>query len=161
MKLEDDKIEKVPDVFGVGGQAWKCPHEADGKAGVAVWLIEAPWAHPIWHSYMLVLVHLRPLPGGPPPNFYLEGATHELWLHAIDPSVERQTILSTGKATRKLLWPMNFAAQIIEPTDELARERVEGAVRKVCAGQLSPDTDFRRDWEALFGSNMLKPEYRS
>jgi hypothetical protein len=136
--------------------AWYAQRNAKREDGgdIASWLVEAPWAHPMWHSYWICLLHLRPTPDGRPTKFYVDGATHELWLYALDPDQPRQTMLDTGQF--KLLLPTNFAAQFIEPDDEAAKARVAETVRLICIGTLSPDTDFIRQWAALFGDNMLK-----
>ena len=54
------------------GKAWRFDLDAirmrmkadpASDAAVDAWLIEAPWAHPVWHSYLVMLIHLRPIPG--------------------------------------------------------------------------------------------------
>src|SRR5215831_4724961 len=87
-----DQITATPDIIGHHGRAWKC-HLDEGRrikdarpeddATLAHWVIEAPWAHPCWHSYSLVLIHLRPMPDGRETKFYLPCASHEMWLYAL------------------------------------------------------------------------------
>lgn len=161
-----DPVTIEPDVLGEFSKAWKVDArkrmdfaakaglDTSHDAGVALWLVEAPWAHPFWHSYMLTLIHLRPLPGVPEARIMLPGATHEMWLHALDTSTKRTAVIAQGHPPRPLQ-PMNFGAQIIAETDEAAAARIEDAVRRICAGTLSPDTDFIRQWIALFGGNMV------
>lgn len=126
-------------------------------AGIDAWLVEAAWAHPAWHSYLVTLIHLRPMPGFKDPVLYHPNATHELLVQALDPDGDRDRLLeeSTGWHC-KTLEPANFAAQLVEISDDLARERVRKAVEMICAGDLSPDTDYRAQWVALFGDNMMK-----
>lgn len=171
MKWNEDPINRAPDIVGnvPMARAWFADMDAvyahhnysrEWGSEVATWLVEAPWAHPFWHSYMIHLQHLRPITSGPLVGkekdivFHLPGATHELWVKALDPDQPRQEQLDTG------LWrplsPSNFAAQIIASSDAAALERVENAVREICAGQLSPDTDYRSFWVARFGDNMIK-----
>lgn len=158
-----DKVTLPPALSGAAGKAWAVDLDAAyaraGKshrrgAEVASWLVEAAWAHPIWHSYWICLVHLRPMPDWREAKFYLEGATHELWLFALDPEGKRQEMVETG--VMLAMWPKNFAAQFIAESDAAAMQRVEQAVEAVCQGVLSPDTDFRSAWAALFGDNMLR-----
>lgn len=163
MQHIEDPISVPADITGPHGRAWtvdmvdwcrrigKDPAEF---AQVAGWLIEAPWAHPLWHSYLLSVIHLRPMPDNRPTKLYLEGATHDLWLAALDPDHPRQAMIETG-AVRQLR-PLNFAAQFIAASDAAAMERAEHAVRLICDGRLSPDTDFTSAWVALFGDNMLR-----
>lgn len=152
-------------VSGPHGRAWLCDTAAgyrqlgaDPSDGgdLAHWIVEAPWAHPAWHSYSIVLVHLRPLRTPRKTLFYLEDATHEIWVVAINPDADRNTLLMNGIIKDQWLSPSNFAAQFIEVSDDLARDRVKRAVIQICDGNLSPDTDFTSMWAGLFGDNMLK-----
>lgn len=119
------------------------------------WVIRADWAHPFWHSYSLVLVHLRPLPSVREPDIYLPGATHEMWLHALNPDYSDEALIKMGiVAPLQWLTPTNFAAQLIE-TDENALARIEEAVKEICSGTLSPDTDFVQMWILKFGDSMM------
>jgi len=137
----------------------KQPAETD--AAVDAWLVEAPWAHPLWHSYLIILIHLRPMPGFEAPILYNPHATHEMHVCALDPAGDRDRLLaeSIGYYCRTLE-PINYAAQIVEVTDDLARARVRKAVEMICRGDLSPDTDYRAQWIALFGDNMQKDRMR-
>lgn len=165
-------IEKTPNKQGEKTRAWLCDKsafhakhgvKAEDDATLAMWIVEAPWAHPVWHSYAIILVHLRELPDKRETKIYLEGATHEMWVVALNPDADREQFISHGthvvegaESASIFLEPLNFAAQFIETCDEYAFNRVEKAVEMICARQLSPDTDFRRQWEALFGSSMVK-----
>lgn len=152
-------------VGGAHGRAWLCNlpeglrrakvSETD-DATLAYWIVEASWAHPIWHSYAIVLVHLRPLPDLRPTKFYLANATHELWVMALDPDADRAAIIEGELSGRWWLQPKNFAAQFIEATDDLALARIRAAVQRICDGRLSPDSDLIHQWVALFGDNMLR-----
>lgn len=169
MEKEMDIITTPPTLETPIAKAWKIDLDAvyalfgkkrdvDGSH-VASWIIEAPWGHPFWHSYGLQIFHLRPLPKHDFERLiYLEGATHEMQLEALDPSASRQIMIGTGEI--RGLTPLNFAAQIIAGTDAEAAGRIEQAVKMVLAGKLSPDTDFISQWAHLFGSNMLK-EFRN
>lgn len=166
-----DPIEKTPDVLGPHGRAWMCDTaearrikkvNPEDDATLAIWLIEAQWAHPIWHSFVLFLVHLRPMPDGQKTKFYVEDATHEFWLYALDPGKSRHPFLQTAIDPAVLL-PINFAAQFHELSDDLAMERIKGTVQMICDGKLSPDTDHTGAgglWTKLFNSRMIKPEYK-
>lgn len=163
MKAIEDTITTPPTIEGRRGRAWQLDLAAlrrrraaidlSRDCTLAIWLIEAPWAHPLWHSYTLILMHLRPVPDLET-IIHLPGATHELWLCALDPDQPRQAMLETGRAMR--LEPLNFAAQIIEPSDDAARDAVRFPVELICAGRLSPDTDFIRAWVHLFNDSMVR-----
>lgn len=154
-----------PSMVGKMGRAWQCDLDAARcklvdrarqDATVAHWIVEAPWAHPVWHSYSLVVVHLRDLPGLCPPLLYLDGATHEMHVYAIDPDADRERMLTSPIDFSCWLSPLNFAAQFRAPSDAVAASRVCQTVALICDGRLSPDTDFMRDWVQLYGDNMLK-----
>lgn len=170
-----DPIATAPDLTGPHGRAWKC-NLVEGRrlAGIAPeddaalvhWVIEAPWAHPAWHSYSLMLIHLRPLaPHLGTTRFYLPCATHEMWLYALDPQKDRRPLIATGMRERHWLQPGNFAAQFTEASDPAvgdadALARIARTVQEICDGVLSPDTDFKREWIARFGDAMVRKEYR-
>lgn len=131
--------------------------KAEDHAGVAEWLIHAPWAHPVWHSYFLTTIHLRDLPGKPPAVIYLPNATHELLLYALDPDAACCEEIIRGEADvgASCLQPANFAAQFIAESDDDAGGRIAETVVLVCNGELNPDTDARSSWVSLFGDNMV------
>jgi hypothetical protein len=160
MKLAP-RLQVEPTKHGTHGKAWRINLDVwrtrYGKTGgeICGWIIEAPWAHPMWHSYMLSAVHLRPLDGLEPAVIYLPGATHEVMLYALNP--EHTPALDQFP---KLLMPANFHGQWIEVSDEAACLKVEGCVDAVIAGQLSPDTDFTREWIRRFSDSNIKQEWR-
>jgi hypothetical protein len=144
--------DAIPTITGRAGAAWDVLTTVPNKTfTVACWIIRAPYAHPIWHDYVLSVIHLRPDPVHPEPLLYEPGVTHELTLQALDPAVEPTT---TGPW--RALNPLNFAAQIKEPDDAAAAQRAKAAVQEVVDGVLSPDTDFIRMWIDRFGSNMVR-----
>lgn len=158
-----DPIDAPADLAGEHGRAWRCDLAAGIKqtgadpaqfGSLEHWLIEAPRCHPAWHSYAIFLVHLRPI-AGKATLFYLEGATHEIQLWALDPAVPREPYRATGIVSA-VLHPINYAGQFIEISDQLARDRVARAVNAICVGALSPDTDWLPTWFQLFGDHMLK-----
>jgi hypothetical protein len=164
------KVEKAisvtPALEGPHGKAWLVDLAAMRKqanvaeeqdATIAGWIIEAPWAHPIWHSYALILVHLRPMDPPIATNMYLEGASHEMWLHALDPALDRERALSDIKVFSKgWMTPKNFAAQLKLESDHAAIETIKvRGILPILHGALSPDSDYMRVWASIFGDNML------
>ncbi len=147
---------------GTHGRAWEIDlpsfrrnHPGVADANIGSWIIEAPWAHPIWHSYVVHIIHLRPMDDGRPTIFHVAGATHELHLYALDPDTPRRPVLE-GTDRPAALHPINFAAQMIERSDSEARDRATVAIRQILDGHLNPDTDGRAGWVAMFGDRMLK-----
>lgn len=164
-----DAVAIPPDLIGQYGRAWRCDLAA-GLAKMKIdpalnatlvhWVIEAPFAHPVWHSYSIVLVHLHPTPHIQETKIFLDGATHEMWVYAMNPDIPRTDLIRTGIVKYHWMQPINFAAQFIEVRDKLALDRIQSTVREIIEGRLSPDTDYQSDWVKLFGDNMVKAEYR-
>ena len=161
MLATEDVITTPPTINGRYGRAWLMDMDRlrdvfesiiQPDATVAAWIIEAPWAHPVWHSYFLVCVHLRPIEGIET-KIYLEGATHEVVLYVLNPDAPRQQLIDEGRL--RYLSPANFGAQIVKPDDATAADAIRDAAELVCDGKLSPDTDFISAWVGLFNDSML------
>jgi hypothetical protein len=159
-------IVTLPTKSGPFGRAWSIDFDAVHRAlklpagtNLASWILEARWAHPVWHSYFITLVHLRPQAGLPDAVLYRPDATHEFMLFALDPKQPREPQLREQRAA--ILMPPNFGAQLVEVSDADAIARVDQAIDMVLAGLLNPDTDARQSWVALFGDTMIKPEFRA
>lgn len=153
-----DKVTTPPTMVGTYGRAWLLPIWPRllkvPNSSVCGWLFEASWAHPVWHSYVLSLIHLRDTPGLSAAHISLPGATHEFFLYALNPAFSREETIRTGPVHN--LTPANFGAQFIAADDAAAVQRMEDTVRDVISGQLNPDTDAIRQWVARFGDNMMK-----
>ena len=159
-----DEITRTPRKRAIKGRAGKNAEATDtvacSRSGPhacinAGWLIEAPWAHPLWHSYYLTAMHLRHIEGMGPAHIYLEGATHEVVLFALQPDKSREPF-AQGEDTAQLLQPANFIAQWIAKDDDEARDKVFECVNDIVAGKLSPDTDFRSEWIVRFSDSNVR-----
>lgn len=151
-------LPATPDIQGPAGRAWRYDMDTIARkagnrphASVESWLIEAKWAHPHWHSYALMLIHLRNVPGLGQPKLYVTGATHEVFLAALNPEKVRDL-----KRNPDYMMPLNFAAQFIAQDDAAATARINDTVREVVNGELSPDTDHMQSWIRRYGSAMIK-----
>lgn len=159
-----DPISLAPEISGPRGRAWRVDvanaEEVFGEshAVLDIWIVEAPWAHPIWHSYMITLIHLRPMPDKRL-ILYVPNASHEMLVYALDDRAPREPLIR-GTQPPRVLVPINFGAQFANHTDEAARQRIRDAVQEICAGQLSPDTDHQRAWIDRFGQSMIRREFR-
>jgi hypothetical protein len=159
-------VAKAPDIEHMFGKAWlvdistlrkqETPPPPD--ATVAMWVVEAPWAHPAWHSYLVFLIHLRKMDDSVETLLYVDGATHEMHVYAMAPEADREALIAGTdiKYINGVLHPVNFAAQFIAADDEAAKARVQVSVNSICLGALSPDTDYRQKWVMLYGDNMMK-----
>lgn len=163
-----DREKNPPTLVGPGGCAWEIDRVAaraaagwteERDATVAGWVVFAPLSHPFWPYHLVGAIHLRPLPGEKSPaKIYLPGATHEVIVHAIDPTVVPSLV------NPRTLRPTNFIGQWIvrerrNPVDldRVAAAKIRGCVEEILAGQLSPDTDDREQWILRFSdSNILQ-----
>lgn len=155
------RLAYAPHLCMPRGKAWRIDLAAirsrvkpdpEQDAIIDAWLVEAAWAHPVWHSYLFTLIHLRPIDGVRPPFLQHPLATHELMVSALDSQGDRNRLLVEGAGPHcPTLTPPNYVGQFTEIEDELAMSRVREAVRLVCTGNVSPDTDFRHQWVGLFG----------
>ena len=152
--------DRIPDLVGPHGKAWKQDFDSFRKlhpglgpdGSVCVWIVSAPWAHPVWHSYLIVCLFLRDVPGVPPAKVAMAGATHEVIVAALDPEQKRIPLNDYPK----MLKPLNFAGQWIAASDEAAAAKIEATVLEIVNGTLSPDTDFLREWVKRFSGSNLK-----
>jgi hypothetical protein len=130
-----------------GGSAWTVPIEPGNRCVLALWLIDAPWAHPIWSQYCLSLIHLRDAEGFRPARKHDDRATHEVMLCAIDP----KTRVNIGmNDPHEVMAPPNFVGQFHRSNDTEAVDLVRKAVLQVIKRHLSPDTDNRVMWAGIF-----------
>lgn len=120
----------------------------------AAWIVRAPWAHPLWHSYAAFLYDLTTPHARGEPTLHMEGATHEFIMYALDPDKDVPTITEEVDSLKPLhgmlLQPANHGYQFKADSDDEARERVHACIAAVNRGELSPDTDFRSAWDGLW-----------
>ena len=159
LKMEEEPSE-IPDYSFGDCKAWVANdegvarnggHDVNKFASLRTWIIKAPYAHPLWSYYVLAVVHLRPIDGMPDPIIRLKGATHEMFLFALDP--EKPVALDKKPS---LLHPANFIAQFIAAHDMDAVRMIDETASDVVTGRLNPDTDYMQHWIARFGSSNVK-----
>lgn len=154
-------VDGMPDRETEYGKAWRVTlsaaraHlgiKAEDDGAVCSWVVYAPWAHPVWGCYWICCINLRPCTRLMEPKINLPGATHEVFVYALNPE-ETPDLLAPGN-TR--LSPMNFAGQWVAGSDLDAEEKIEKTVDEILAGRLSPDTDFLYEWVKRFSGSNLK-----
>lgn len=142
-----DEITTLPDMMGPVGRYWKLTKFPSERSNFyAMYLVEAPFAHPIWHSYLFSLVDLVWRPGDASLNIHLEGATHEFVVTAMHPSISRQKLIEGDRTHCIQFTPANFLCHFIAINDDDAERRMLRSIQEVINGTLSPDTDFRAMW---------------
>ena len=164
-----DDVAHAPMFIGPLGRAWRIDLERTAKAlGVSrdslamveSFVVEAKWSHPLWHSYLIGLHDLTPRPGLPV-EIFVEGATHQLHIFALEPTGSRSKLiegepLGTSGAPM-ILFPQNWASQHTFANRLQAVEFLRDVVKDVIRGNLNPDTDNLRGLAARFGVGMVKP----
>lgn len=132
--------------------AWKEVHP-DTRIFNIAWMIDAPWAHPMWNQYVLLMYDLTSdAPTAVKPKIVLEGATHEFFLFAINPEfpVEKDApIWQQHDGKFNVLQPANYGYQFKAESNEAATARIQQIIDKIVVMELSPDTDFRSYWDTI------------
>lgn len=125
------------------------------------WSVNAPWAHPLWQQYAVLLYDLT-TPNGTDIIKCRPDVTHEFMLFSMDPEIvvteHLKPIAETaGWPVRaedgvrgKLLQPANFGYQFTAPSNEAAEDRIQRLVDRIAARDLNPDTDNTSSWDVIF-----------
>ena len=134
-----------------GEASYAFEREDDASPGHAwgiTWVVFAPWAHPLWNQYAVLLYDLT-TEMSKPPFIYMVGATHEVLVYAVDP---QKQILSDmpDSMFEAFLRPPNMGYQFKAESNDEAAHRIRELVMSIVNGTLSPDTDFRVVWNGLF-----------
>ncbi|MCO5730140.1 hypothetical protein [Rhizobium sp. SSA_523] len=119
------------------------PEKPATPAFSKTWIVEAPWAHPLWRSYVFCLYDLTTEIPGAPAVIHRDGMTHELQVFALDPSKPVDPPVY-------MLQPANHGYQFKAESNDAAAARVIGLIEEIEAKTLTPDTDFRTMWDYRF-----------
>ena len=126
------------------------------QAMTAAWLIHAPWAHPAWDTYMIMVTDLT-TPMKTEAKLKRDDVTHEMIVFAMNPEKEiphLDELFATGEAMSYTLSPANHGYQFTAASDEAANNRIQGLVDNIVERTLSPDTDFRAMWDRIFSDGV-------
>lgn len=128
-----------------------------GKAFGATWIVSNP-IHPVWSQYAGALYDLTTDTGAAPIK-YRDDVTHEFLLFALDPRKPFREGLALSDVG--LLHPANMGYQFLAESDDAAFDRIDPLMVAVAERRLSPDTDQRYQWDALFrdGRTLLKSAF--
>ena len=114
---------------------------ARSPAALRAVLLHRPDAHPVWKTYLVSLVHLRPLGDGHPCYLAQPDSSHEIMVRALDPRCKPDPEVPS---TIRTLDPPNLVHQLRGQTDETALSVFGAFVQALASGELNPDTDFRQ-----------------
>lgn len=123
-------------------------------AGLLSYVVAAEGYHPVWKQYLLVNIHLRPLPFTDPPTKHRRDVTHEFHLYAINPDHPLRLVTHEEVDKICVVEPMNFGYQLACENDASFLERTHSLAAMICSGTLSPDTRHNRVWARLFGDGV-------
>lgn len=129
---------------------------AEGVPFQASWHVKAPWAHPAWTDYAVLLLDLTTETGAPV-NIYRDGMGYEMWVYVISPKVQVQTEsenMDEWSFGVGLMYPPNHVYQFPADSDDDAFDRVGALVNRIAEQSLSPDTDAQREWDHLFADGF-------
>ena len=132
--------------FGTATHLQVNPDLPGADTTVCWWLLSGLRWHPLWNQFALVVVHLRPTHGTPPPRLHFPGATHELLVMALNPERGPRTptdLAANGLGPNAWLTPLDVVHQF-EATDT-EMQTLAGMLAEACVqGWLTPSTDDAR-----------------
>ena len=151
---QDDPEIRRPDFEGRGGEAWKMPAYPDDPATISgtalsAWLVRSPGGHPFWDWYYLTGCTLENAEGAPPAKLQYDGAEYEFQIWALNPDFDHEIVdFLTGDKRFVLhrLEPVNVVTQFDGCGRDGANHVIEAAAKVITEGLMSPDSDFRRQW---------------
>jgi hypothetical protein len=152
----------TPAHIGSHAQAWRCNraaalrrHKIALDPVIADWIVHVPGLHQAFHTIHIALQHLRPLHIGDRITRAVPGATHELWITALDPAHDHAaTVQGAGHPHRVAYLAQLFAAQIVASDDPAAASRIAATIDLITTGDLNPLD--QPQWIALFGDAMFE-----
>lgn len=149
MKKEESEI-RTPDKASTNVRAWMITAKPTAKAQEATvrgWLLNGPF-HPAWSYWIVSAIHLREIPGTPPPTIAVPGATHELLIISLQspPSSPDRHPNPDDLESLHYLLPPDVSRQVAGLTDDQAARICDLMVVRILAGHMSPDSDFRSAW---------------
>jgi hypothetical protein len=115
----------------------------------AVFVVNRTGVHPLWNNW-LVRVYDLTTDLGTELHIYLQGATHEVIVQALNPDFEVPEKIDFDNYQFNLLDPPEHAYQFISVDDDSAFYRIFLACIDIESGELNPDKDGRHQWDELF-----------
>jgi len=101
--------------------------------------------HPIWDTWLLQSCSLKEEPGVDPPKLHYPEAEFEIMILSGDPT--HGPYDPDDMRRFRFLEPPDLAKQVHNVTAEQVRQLMGSMVRAICAGLMSPDSDYRSRWE--------------
>lgn len=147
---------RKPDLVGTG-EAWLCPIPGDTRpdgekhATIRHWLVKGPY-HPFWNHWVVMVLHLRDLPGMEKAHKDSDEMTHEFMIMALNPGQpDKMKVYDADNLPYPIpyLRPLDCVVQFTCDSDAKAVDICDMAVKAIMAGQGSPDADFHSYWKQV------------
>jgi hypothetical protein len=120
--------------------------ENPGKSSWSIgYLLNCPWAHPLWDQYLLLGYSLD---GSGEIKRYRSDTTHEVLLYALGKECPVKPAPLRGQK-KIFLQPANCGYQLTTTNEKLV-ELLDSVVERIEHVTMSPDTDFRWQWDDVF-----------
>lgn len=145
-------MPRPPDIAGRRAKVWLVTPTpacaAKSQACLETWLVHYPGIHPFWSWWAVSVCSLADMPGLPPAQIRLDGASHEVIIVALNPEAGEPNVDDQFDA---LPWmsPPELCHQVKRLTDDQARRLVGQLCRAFADGVSAPDGDYRSRNEAL------------
>lgn len=114
--------------------------------------MNVPGAHAFWSWWTVTLVHLREVPGVPPPHLKYPEAEYEFTIFSINPEACPEP--DPDAVGHPILTPPDVVEQFHGVSDEDAERICLGAVQAIVNGHISPDQDYRGVWKMLMAGTV-------
>lgn len=157
MAREPGEGLRGPDFIGQAGRAWDLSgllHDemtVEHTASLGGWLIEVSLVPPNFDYHVAGLIHLRDIPGSPPPVKGRPDATHEFAMYALAYDDHNQ-IDPSDAATQRNFAGQDMVEWLAFPTDTRALQVVRFAIQMCVDGELPPVRGYRHSWADYFQS---------
>lgn len=145
---------RTPDLQGAIARAWRFKGESDvpdHQACLSQYVVNGPF-HPFWSWWMIGLISLCDIPGVPPAHKQYPDAEYELLILALNPECCPPDPDAVGALT--FLTPPDLVYHFDIRNEEAAKEIIEGAVKAIIEGRISPDQDYRQIWKRILKTTV-------
>lgn len=119
-----------------------------GEPTLCAYVIHAPLSHPFWAWHVMVVMHLRPTAKHGEANLRFPGASHEVFLTALDPTHDDQIDVDDAE-TWKHMSPPDYVGQVMLADDDQALRLGELMAKSITDGHLVPDSDHTTWWDRV------------
>lgn len=165
---------REPDLSSDTVKAWLIPITKESVEGhtkewgappahIATWIVTGPF-HMFWQWWMVAVIHLRDIPGAPPPHKQYLEAEYEFMILSMNPdpgdrpNVPDIDALDRGENPNLclpgFLSPPDAVVHFHGVDDEQAAEVARLSVAAIVNGYASPDSDFRSWWKTAIPNTV-------